>query len=93
MLKLERHNEKVEAVTVNPFLTIMYKSLSFKAWLKIYSIYNFFEWNLFYRIKQRLERLGERNGSRKRKLRGRSLFSVIILYKLYLIEMMMIMHM
>jgi hypothetical protein len=26
----------VKAVSVNPFLTIMYKSMSFKAWLNIY---------------------------------------------------------
>ena len=36
MLKIERHDQKVKAVTVNPFLTIMYKNMSFKAWLKIY---------------------------------------------------------
>lgn len=31
-----RRQERVKAVSVNPFLTVMYKSMSFKAWLKIY---------------------------------------------------------
>ncbi len=29
-----RKNERVKAITVNPFLSVMYKNMSFKAWLK-----------------------------------------------------------
>jgi len=32
-----RKNERVKAVTVNPFLSVMYKNMSFKAWAKIFS--------------------------------------------------------
>jgi hypothetical protein len=39
LVKLSRHDAKIKAVTVNPFLTIMYKRLSFKAWLSLYRIY------------------------------------------------------
>ncbi|CDW83739.1 cation channel family protein [Stylonychia lemnae] len=31
-----RKNERVKAVTVNPFLSVMYKNMSFKAWAKIF---------------------------------------------------------
>lgn len=33
----ERKSERIKAVTVNPFLAVMYKNMSFKAWLNIYS--------------------------------------------------------
>ena len=32
----ERKNQRIKAVTVNPFLAVMYKNMSFKAWAKIY---------------------------------------------------------
>ena len=31
-----RRTERVKAVTVNPFLAVMYKNMSFKTWLKQY---------------------------------------------------------
>jgi hypothetical protein len=37
LTKMSRHDAKLKAVTVNPFLTIMYKRLSFKAWIALYS--------------------------------------------------------
>lgn len=37
MMKKSRSSEKVKAVSVNPFLTVMYKGMSFNAWLKQYS--------------------------------------------------------
>lgn len=37
MLMSDRKNERIKAVTVNPFLAVMYKNMSFKAWIKIYS--------------------------------------------------------
>jgi len=47
-----RKNERVKAVTVNPFLSVMYKNMSFKAWAKIFSNYLFFlQTPFFYRIK------------------------------------------
>ena len=36
MLRRHRHEIKVKNVSVNPFLTIMYKSMTFKAWVKRY---------------------------------------------------------
>lgn len=39
LIQQYRHDEKVKAFTVNPFLTIMYKSMTFKAWTKLYSIF------------------------------------------------------
>ena len=33
----ERKSERIKAVTVNPFLAVMYKNMSFKAWFNIYS--------------------------------------------------------
>jgi hypothetical protein len=35
--KNSRRNDRIKAVMVNPFLTIMYKRISFRAWLKTYS--------------------------------------------------------
>lgn len=39
LAKMSRHDAKMKAVTVNPFLTIMYKRLSFKAWIALYRNY------------------------------------------------------
>mmetsp|Transcript_22889 Transcript_22889/g.22179 ORF Transcript_22889/g.22179 Transcript_22889/m.22179 type:complete len:155 (-) Transcript_22889:95-559(-) len=36
LIKKQRHDEKVQSVIVNPFMTLMYKSMTFKAWIKIY---------------------------------------------------------
>lgn len=36
MLMKSRKQDRIKAVSVNPFLTVMYKSMSFKAWFKIY---------------------------------------------------------
>jgi replicative DNA helicase len=35
--KTSRRDDRIKAVMVNPFLTIMYKRISFRAWLKTYS--------------------------------------------------------
>lgn len=39
----DRKEQRIKAVTVNPFLAVMYKNMSFKAWRKIYCkfIYQF----------------------------------------------------
>ena len=37
MIQKSRKQERVKAVTVNPFLMVMYKNMSFKAWIKQYS--------------------------------------------------------
>jgi hypothetical protein len=34
--KVSRKNERLQAVQVNPFLIVMYKNMSFKAWRKVY---------------------------------------------------------
>jgi hypothetical protein len=56
MIKKQRHDDKVRAVTVNPFLTIMYKSMTFKSWVKLYSKYSYQYISLFI----------ERNESRRK---------------------------
>lgn len=39
-VRKSRKDERVKAVSVNPFLSVMYKNMSFKAWLNIYSKLN-----------------------------------------------------
>ena len=36
-IKKSRRVEREKAVTVNPFMMVMYKNMSFKAWLKFFS--------------------------------------------------------
>jgi len=35
-IRKQRHDEKVRSVIVNPFMTIMYKNMTFRAWIKHY---------------------------------------------------------
>jgi hypothetical protein len=35
----DRKEQRIRAVTVNPFLAVMYKNMSFKAWRKVFCKY------------------------------------------------------
>jgi len=37
MIKKSRQSEKAKAVKVNPFLTMMFRNMSYHTWVKVYS--------------------------------------------------------
>ena len=50
--KKSRKNDRLKAVTVNPFLMVMYKNMSFKAWMKQFSKIDHLNSTCIYRREQ-----------------------------------------